>query len=143
MSQSNAGGNTYCPLENDARILICSTPQFAKAISSKLVTNGFGSCSAGFGRESRAVHFTNSIQDISRSVGELAESTVSQWKDTPSVEASEVSSIGISLDGTCMLLREDGWRQAMVSSISLDNAERERLHTVYTAQASKYGKETF
>jgi hypothetical protein len=31
--QSNAGGSTYCPLDNDARILVYSTPKFAKMVS--------------------------------------------------------------------------------------------------------------
>jgi Zn-finger protein len=42
-----------------------------------------------------------------------------------------------------MLLREDGWRQAMVGSISLYDHEGERVHTTYIAQAPEYGKETF
>jgi hypothetical protein len=33
--QSNAGGETYCPLEVDGRIIITSTPRFAKQISHK------------------------------------------------------------------------------------------------------------
>ena len=33
--QSNKGGGTYSPLDNDARILVYSTPKFAKMISSK------------------------------------------------------------------------------------------------------------
>jgi hypothetical protein len=42
-----------------------------------------------------------------------------------------------------MLLREDGWRQAMVGSISLYDSEGERLHTTYIAEAPEYGKESF
>jgi hypothetical protein len=33
--QTSAGGETYCPLEVDARIIITSTPRFAKQISHK------------------------------------------------------------------------------------------------------------
>ncbi len=33
--QSSQGGKTYCPLENDARIIVYSTPKFAKTVSSK------------------------------------------------------------------------------------------------------------
>jgi hypothetical protein len=42
-----------------------------------------------------------------------------------------------------MLLREDGWRQAMVGSVSLHDDKGERLHTTCIAQAPEYGKETF
>ena len=34
--QSNEGGGTYCPLDNDARVLAFSTPKFAKMVSSTL-----------------------------------------------------------------------------------------------------------
>ena len=34
--QRSGGGVTYCPLERDARIVITSTPRFAKQVSSKL-----------------------------------------------------------------------------------------------------------
>jgi hypothetical protein len=33
--QNNEGGSTYCPLDNDARILVYSTPKFAKTVSQK------------------------------------------------------------------------------------------------------------
>ena len=38
--QSNAGGNTYCPMDNDARILVYSTPKFAQMVSSKYAGAG-------------------------------------------------------------------------------------------------------
>ena len=33
--QSNEGGGTYCPLDNDGRILVFSTPKYAKMVSNK------------------------------------------------------------------------------------------------------------
>ncbi len=33
--QRSVGGKTYCPLEKEARIIITSTPLFAKQVSSK------------------------------------------------------------------------------------------------------------
>jgi hypothetical protein len=83
----------------------------------------------------------NYIQDISHSVGKLAETIT--WDYCPEVEKEEVSSIGISLDGTCMLMRQDGWRQAMVGSISYYDENGERLYTSYMANSPEYGKETF
>jgi len=139
--QSNEGGSTYCPLDNDARILVFSTPKFAKMVSHKYSQTG----SSHVQRDLQENHGRNIsrtyIQDISRAVGHVA--STKSWKYTTGVASSEVSSIGISLDGTCMLLREDGWRQAMVGSISLYDKDGERLHTTYLAQAPEYGKETF
>jgi hypothetical protein len=139
--QSNEGGSTHCPLDNDARILIFSTPKFSKMVSQKYSQIGSLHVQRDLKENhGRAISRTY-IQDISRAVGEVA--TVKPWKYTTGVASSDVSSIGISLDGTCMLLREDGWRQAMVGSISLYDSEGERLHTTYLAHAPEYGKETF
>ena len=38
--QSSKGGKTFCPLENDARIIITSTPKFAKTVTSKYADLG-------------------------------------------------------------------------------------------------------
>jgi hypothetical protein len=35
VSQSSRGGKTYCPLDRNARIVISSTPKFAKMVSHK------------------------------------------------------------------------------------------------------------
>ena len=42
-----------------------------------------------------------------------------------------------------MLVGKDGWRQAMVGSISLYDEKGERLHSTYIAQSPEYGKKTF
>jgi hypothetical protein len=81
------------------------------------------------------------IQQISGAVGEVA--TSMPWKYTTGIDSEDVASIGFSLDGACMLMREDGWRVAMVGSISLYDTKGERLHTIYIAQSPEYGKETF
>jgi len=139
--QSNEGGSCYCPLDNDARILVFSTPKFAKMVSQKYSQTGSRQVQRDLS-ENHGRHISRTyIQDISRAVGEVA--LTKSWKYTTGVEPLEVSSIGISMDGTCMLLRGDGWRQAMVGSISLYDKVGERIHTTYLANAPEYGKETF
>jgi len=139
--QSNEGGSTYCPLDNDARILVFSTPKFAKMVSQKYSQTGSRQVQRDLS-ENHGRHISRTyIQDISRAVGEVA--STKSWKYTTGVEPLDVSSIGISMDGTCMLLRGDGWRQAMVGSISLYDKAGERIHTTYLANAPEYGKETF
>ena len=88
----------------------------------------------------RAISHTY-IQNINDAIGEVACRSV--WRYIPAVSPSEVSSVGFSLDCACMLLRDDGWRQAMVGSISLYDNEGERLHTTYLAQSPEHGKEKF
>ena len=139
--QSNEGGSTYCPLDNDARILVFSTPKFAKMVSHKYSQTGSMQVQRDLKENHGRIISRTYIRDISGAVGKVA--STKQWKYTAGVDPSEVSSIGISLDGTCMLLREDGWRQAMVGSISLYDKKGERMHTTYIAGSPEYGKETF
>jgi hypothetical protein len=139
--QSNEGGSTYCPLDNDARILVCSTPKFAKMASMKYSQSSAKHVQRDLKENhSRAVSHTY-IQDISQAVSEVASSK--DWRYTTGISSLEVSCIAVGLDGTCMFIRDDGWRQAMVGSISLLNNEGIRIHTTYLAQAPEYGKETF
>jgi hypothetical protein len=140
--QSNEGGSTYCPLDNDARILVFSTPKFSKMVSQKYSQTGSRQVQCDLkDNHGRSISHTY-IQNISQAVGKVALSK-SSWEYTTGVEPSDVSSIGFSLDGTCMLMCEDGWRQAMVGSISLYDEKGERMHTTYIAGAPEYGKETF
>ena len=60
----------------------------------------------------------------------------------PELEA-DVKTIGISIDGTCLLTCQDGWREAMVGTISLYDQAGERLHTTYIGATPEYGKKTF
>jgi hypothetical protein len=54
-----------------------------------------------------------------------------------------VATVGIGVDGTCMLICEQKWREAMTGSISLYDKHGERLLTIYVGAAPEYGKETF
>src|SRR5499427_2004477 len=116
--QTAQGGTTFCPLERDARIILASTPRFAQMVSHKYA-------------------------EMAGAVGSVAQAKEESWHyATPELE-EPVRTIGLGLDGTCMLLVEEGHRQAMVGTISLYDRDGERLHTVYVAATPEYGKETF
>jgi hypothetical protein len=83
------------------------------------------------------------VKKIGDFVGALAQAKEETWEyEMPTLDAP-VASVAVGLDGTCMLLREDGWRQAMCGSISLYDKDGERLHTIYAGASPEYGKETF
>ena len=44
----------------------------------------------------------------------------------------------VSLDGAYILMREDGYREAMVGNISLYDVAGKRQHTVYIGEAPEY-----
>jgi hypothetical protein len=140
--QTNAGGCTFCPLDNDARIITSATPKLAKMVSSKYSESGATQVQkdleANHGRHLSKQY----IQSLSQSIGSLI-AEKKNWNYDIDVSGEHVKTIGISLDGTCMLLCDDGYRQAMVGSISLYYFGGERLYTRYTALPPEYGKEQF
>jgi hypothetical protein len=141
--QNSSGGSTYCPLERDAHIIGgTTTPRFAKMVSSK-----YSHMSAVEVRDDlRDNHFRNIascyVQNLSESVGDIVASRPN-WTYAVPVEPANVASVGLSLDGACMLISGDGWRQAMVGSISLYDGDGERLYTRYTAMSPESGKGRF
>ena len=54
-----------------------------------------------------------------------------------------ITSVAISLDGAFILMREEGYREAMVGAISLYDIKGERQHSIYIGEAPEYGKATF
>ena len=83
------------------------------------------------------------VQNIAEAVSSTVEAKESVWSyDLPELP-SLVKSVSIGLDGTCMLLCKEGYRQAMVGTIALFDRKGKRMHTIYTAATPEYGKETF
>jgi len=141
--QTSQGGATFCPLERDARIVLASTPRFAQMVSHKYAEMAgarvVADLEANHGRKTSL----NVAQRLADAVGSVAQAKEESWHyATPELE-QPVRTIGVGLDGTCMLLVEDGYRQAMVGTVSLYDRDGERLHTIYVAATPEYGKETF
>ncbi len=55
----------------------------------------------------------------------------------------KVETIGIGIDGTCMPMGGENWREAMCGTISFYDKEGKRMHTIYKANAPEYGKNSF
>ena len=141
--QSPSGGSTFCPLDNSARIIVGSTPKFSKQVSTKYSEGGSKRVQVDL-EENHGRYISRSfIQDISDAVGQRLIEKQEAWTYDLPISPMAVKTIGISLDGTCMLIANDGYRQAMVGTITLYDKEGDRLYTQYTASAPEYGKETF
>lgn len=141
--QSSKGGRTFCPLERDARLLMNSTPRLAKMVSFKYADSGADMVQRDFVENHGRRIARSYIKDLSDFVGSIAQAKEESWNYALPTLDQAVAAVGIGLDGTCMLLRDDGWRQAMAGSISLYTKEGERIHTIYTGAAPEYGKERF
>lgn len=141
--QTSAGGTTFCPLETDARIIMTSTPRFAKQISHKYAEMSsvrvLEDLRENHGRE---VH-RSFVQTLAERVGEIAQLKEEDWHyQTPKL-SSEITTVSIGMDGTCLVFCEEGPRQAMVGTVSLYDSTGERQHTLYIAAPPEYGRELF
>ena len=141
--QSSKGGKRFVPLDQNARIVGTSTPKFAKMISSKYACDG----APGVQRDlkenharSVALSFIKNVTDL---VGTIAIAKEEAWSYSVPEMPNAVKSICVGLDGTCLNMMEDGWREAMCGTIALYNSEGKRMHTIYTAAPPEYGKEAF
>ena len=139
--QSSAGGRHFCPLERDARIVITSTPKFSKILSSKYSQCGSTSVITDLKENHGRVVARSFVQNVCEAVGSVAMVKEEIWSyDLPEIK-SEIKSISIGLDGTCMLMTDDGYRVAMVGTIAFFTEEGEREHTIYVAATQNMARE--
>lgn len=142
--QSSTGGATFCPLEQEARIILTSTPRFASQVSHKMSEMAAPPAQRDFEVNHNRKIAHAMMQRLSEAVASVVQIKEETWSYTvPNVEEAEIKTISIGLDGTCMLMCGGAYRQAMVGTIALYDAVGERQHTMYIAAPPEYGKETF
>jgi len=140
--QSSKGGKTYCPLEVSARIIRTSTPHFAKMLSSKYGHMNAQEVATDLENNHGRRTLKRLVQETSQVVGAIALTKEEAWEyDTPELE--DITTVVISMDGAYLLMKDDGWREAMVGTISLYDSSGERQHSIYIGEAPEYGKSTF
>ena len=83
------------------------------------------------------------IKNISDTVGLIAIAKEEDWNYELPEMPKKVASISVGLDGTCLNMIDDGWREAMCGTISFFDKKGERMHTIYSAASPEYGKESF
>jgi hypothetical protein len=141
--QRAQGGETFCPMERDARIVVTSTPRFAKMVSHKFARGASSAVREDLMENHGRVVARSYLQNLAEAVGTVVEAKEESWRyEVPKLDEA-VHSIAIGLDGTCMLLCEEGYREAMTGTISLYDGKGERLHTVYLGASPEYGKGKF
>lgn len=141
--QSSKGGKTYCPLEQNARIIVTSTPRFAKIVSNKYTHLPSTKVKADLLENHGRKVARSYLQNLSEAVGNVALAKQEVWHYTTPKFNEPVKTISIGVDGTCMLLCKDGYREAMVGTISLYNMDGKRQHTINIGATPEYGKKTF
>ncbi len=59
------------------------------------------------------------IQRLTETVASVVQAKEERWQYVPPALDQEIATVAVGLDGTCMLLCESGWREAMVGTVSL------------------------
>lgn len=141
--QRSKGGRTYCPMERDARIVVTSTPRFAMQVSHKFAAGSSLQVRRDLAENHGRVVARSYLQGVAEAVGGVAQAKEETWRyATPKLDRV-VASVGIGIDGTCLLMCQDGYREAMTGTISLYAQDGERLHTIYVGATPQYGKASF
>ena len=141
--QTSKGGRIDCPLEAAARIIRHATPRFAQQLSHKYAQTHVHAVCADL-RENHGRQIAASyVQNVADWVGGIAEAQEAHWEYAPPDLDRAVATVAISLDGAMLAMKEAGWREAMVGSVSLDAPDGERLHTLSVGEAPESGKATF
>jgi len=141
--QTSKGGRAYVPLEEDCRMVLNSTPRYGQIVSGKYARFGADSIREDLLECNGRDISRNYAKKLSDFVGTIAQCYESEWEyDLPEFD-EPVHSITLGLDGTCMLMHKDGWREAMCGSIAFYDNQGERLHTIYCSATPEYGKEKF
>lgn len=143
--QTSAGGATLCPFEGKARILGgTATPLLARSLAHKYGNSNARAVVRDLEENHGRKLAPSYVADIARAVSDAAsEPIVEQRAHAPQSPRKDVHTIVLGLDGTCALFCGDGYKSCMVGTITLYDADGERLETIYLAQAPEAGKATF
>jgi hypothetical protein len=141
--QRSQGGKTFCPLERAARIVVTSTPRFAQQVAHKFAHNASTQVREDLAENHGRPVARSYLQSLSDAVGSVAQAKEEAWSyATPKLE-QPISTVSVGLDGTCMLLCDQAYREAMVGTLALYDAQGERQHTIYLGATPQHGKADF
>src|SRR3954454_23731521 len=138
--QSPEGGPTYCPLDRSARIVVTSTPRFAKVPSHKYAELSSPRVQIDLKENHGRAVSRCLVQDVADAVAAAALAKQEDWSYALPRFEKPPASVAVSLDGTCTLMCEDGWREAMVGTLAFYDREGQRQHTIYLAATPESGK---
>ena len=139
--QTAKGGKSYCPLEHNARIIRHATPRFAKQLAHKYAEMNVNRvCHDLLDNHGRKIA-ASYVQNVADWVGSIACATEEDWDDEPPAFDRAVSTVVLSLDGAHLPIKDEGYKQAMVGTISLYTGDKSVY--IQCTEAPESGKATF
>lgn len=143
--QHSGGGTTLCPLESRARIVGgTATPHLARSLGHKYANANARAVVRDLEENHARKLAPSYVADIAQAIAEAAGAPVVEANaHAAQSPRAEVKTAVLSLDGTCALFCEEGFKQCMVGTIALYDGAGERLETIYLGQAPQMGKAEF
>ena len=80
VSQNSKGGPTFCPLDQNARIVVSSTPRFAKMVAFKYAEFGSGRVVEDLAENHGRAVARSFVQDVADAVAAVALVKVEDWE---------------------------------------------------------------
>lgn len=117
--------------------------RFSKSIASKYAMNGAAQVARDLTENHGRKISSGYVKSLTDVIGSIAQEKEASWEYAIPELPHDVAAIGVSMDGTCMLTCETGWREAMAGCFSLYDSQGERMHTIYIGATPEYGKKTF
>jgi hypothetical protein len=143
--QHSGGGATFCPLEGRARIVGgTATPHLARTLGHKYANSNARAVVRDLEENHGRKLAPSYVADMAAAIAAAAgQPIVEQTAHAPQSLPAAVASAALSLDGTCALFCDEGFKQCMVGTIALYDSAGQRLETIYLGQAPQMGKAEF
>lgn len=143
--QHSGGGTTFCPLEDQARIVGgTATPHLARSLGHKLANANARAVVRDLLENHGRKLCASYVSDVAEAVAHAASAPeLERQAHSLQTPPPQVATAVLSLDGACAFFLEEGFKQCMVGTISLYDAEGERLESIYLGQAPETGKAQF
>jgi len=142
--QSSRGGRIYCPLEHQGRIVRGATPRFASQLSHKYAQLNVRAVQADLEQNHGRTVAASYIQHVAEWVGSIATAKEEHWDYAMPTLQGPIATVVVSLDGAMIPMADsEGYREAMVGTLSFYDPQGERQHSIYLAAAPQYGKGEF
>src|ERR671914_138331 len=79
--QTSAGGKTFCPLEREARIVVTSTPRFAKVVANKFARSGSTQVESDLAENHGRCVARSYLQNLAEAVGSIVQAKEETWHE--------------------------------------------------------------
>src|SRR5919199_457369 len=96
--QSSRGGRTYCPLDRNARIVVSSTPRFAKMVSHKYAEFGSARVTEDLRENHGRTVARGFVQDVAEAVAAVALVKEEDWEYTLPELEEPIATVTIGMD---------------------------------------------